>query len=198
MNDQTQCANCGKPLSAAQSCDCALPAAKPTVLNNNTQTPPAITSSGANTEYEFSSPEVYDGGTGEYEFGVMQNKKTGEHAREVVIDDDEEDERGPTLVMDKPHLKKTIAPESAALPERGALTERAVHSENAAHIKQTKPTKALKSRPKHSNSTVHPGLFILFVVLFITFVGVVFFFMATTKQHFKSHKQDPAIVQPQK
>ncbi len=141
---------------------------------------------------------MYDGGTGEYEFGVMQNKKTGEHARDVTLDDEEDDERGPTLLMDKPHIKKTIAPESAVLPQSAPLPQRAAPPERGAHTPQTKPAKAIKSRPKHSNSSVHPGLFIVFVVLFITFVGVVFFFMATTKQHFKSHKQEPAIVQPQK
>ncbi len=167
MNDQKQCGKCGKPVSATQSCDCG----------TNT--------SAANTGYEFSSPVVYDGGTGEYEFGVMQNKKTGEHARDLVLDDDDDDERGPTLVMDKPHIKKTIAPESATLPESGLQQART-------------PTSAIKGSPKPSTSSVHPGLFIVFVVLFITFVGVVFFFMATTKQHFKSHKQDPAVVQPQK
>lgn len=144
-----------------------------------------VATGGPSTEYEFTTPGEYGAGTGEYEFGLLQDKKTSEHLLDAkyqyataegierldVMSDDEE-EAGSTLIMDKPNIKKTIAPESAVLPERAPA---------ASHVKH---------KQKHNNSSSQSVLAVALCTLVIVFIGVMFFFVSKATRHFQTGGQD--------
>ncbi|MCC7529060.1 MAG: hypothetical protein IT342_11085 [Candidatus Melainabacteria bacterium] len=135
--------------------------------------------------YEYSAPVVYDRSTGEYEFEILQEKKTGELSREVYLAPDgqtpplragspceDDDDVGSTLLIDKADIEITVSPEKLSLAEREKMS---------AAAQERNKTQSNRS-PKSANTAAALAL-----TMAIASTAIVFIFLAATKH-------DPAIA----
>ncbi len=127
------------------------------------QETPSIFTGNSTGEYEYSAPMVYEGGTGEYEFGVMQINKVEEQISNANPDDEDKDDVGSTLLMDKPNIEKAVIPDKTALAEPQEVRPRVEGILETQMIRYSKPM-------------------LVTAVMSLFFIGMGFFIFVSTKQ----------------